>query len=125
MTQTILAIEDNANNARLLVKLLYKYPYNVRIASSAREGLQILENESIDFIFLDINLPDIDGLTLVKQLKASTCYRHIPTIALTANAMCGDKEICLDAGFDGYIAKPIMRVELYHVVEKLLQSAHR
>ena len=118
--KTILYVEDNPHNALLLVDLLCKYPHMVLIAASATQGLETLKNQKVDLIFLDINLPDIDGLTLVKQLKANEHYRHIPTVALTANAMIGDKKICLEAGFDDYIAKPIMRAELYHLVEQLL-----
>ena len=70
MNKTILLVEDNHYNARLFQKMLHKYPHTILVAGDATTSLRLLEDNEVDLIFLDINLPDIDGLTLVRQLKA-------------------------------------------------------
>lgn len=120
MNKTILYIEDNYNNARLVQRLLKKYPYTILIVSGAIEGLDILADTKIDLILLDINLPGIDGLAFMQYLKEDAAYCDIPTVAVTANSMHGDREYYLEAGFDAYVAKPVMRVELYHTIARLL-----
>lgn len=120
MTAIILYIEDNPQNMRLVRKMLGTGGYDIIEASTGREGIQAAKSERPNLIFVDINLPDIDGMEVTQQIKADSTLKNIPIIALTANAMYGDRERFLDGGCDGYLAKPISRRELLATVEKFL-----
>jgi len=121
MSATILYIEDNPLNLRLVRRMLQKLGYVILEAADAMSGLRMIEENELDLILVDVNLPDIDGLELTRQLKADPKTTNIPIIALTANAMHGDREKCLDAGCDGYLAKPVARIELKNAVGEYLQ----
>ena len=103
----ILVVEDNFANALLVQLILNAAGAEVEVASSAGEALTALYLRSPDLIVMDIQLPDRDGLSLTRQIKASTASAHIPIVAVTARAMEGDREICLAAGCSGYFTKPI------------------
>src|SRR5215207_4318180 len=109
MSMKILYVEDNERNMRLVRKFLEHDGYTVLEAVNGLTGLEVAARERPDLILMDINLPDIHGLEATSRLKSSPDLAHIPVIALTANAMHGDKERCLTAGCNGYIAKPINR----------------
>lgn len=121
---TILYIEDNPLNMRLVRKLLNSLGYNMLEARDGATGLSMASAERPDLILVDVNLPDIDGLEVTKRLKADDSISHIPIVALTANAMHGDRERCLGAGCDGYIAKPIAKLELKNTLAHFLSLAH-
>ncbi len=123
MASTILYIEDNPLNMRLVRKILNHMGYQMIEAMDGLTGLEMARTDRPDLILMDVNLPDIDGLEVTRQLKAIPNLRHIPVIALTANAMHGDREHCLAAGCDGYIAKPVARQELRNVVEHYLSKS--
>jgi len=116
MSAKILYIEDNPQNMRLVRKMLRIGGYDMLEATDGSTGLEMAESERPDLILMDINLPDIDGIEATSRLKASQDLKHIPVIALTANAMFGDKERFLDAGCDGYIAKPVTKNELLNTI---------
>jgi len=116
MSAKILYIEDNPQNMRLVRKMLRIGGYDMLEASDGNSGLQIAASERPDLILMDINLPDIDGIEATSRLKQTADLAHIPVIALTANAMFGDKERFLDAGCDGYIAKPVTKNELLNTI---------
>ena len=116
----ILYIEDNPHNMRLVRKMLQTMSLTMLEAMDGMRGLRMAAEHRPDLILLDINLPDIDGLEVVQRLKADPSLAHIPTIALTANAMHGDREQCLASGFDGYLAKPIARMELKNILCQFL-----
>ncbi len=120
MSATILYIEDNRQNMRLVRKMLASQGYEVLEASEGMIGIEVALAERPDLIFVDINLPDIDGMEVTERLKAEATTRDIPIIALTANAMYGDRERFLDAGCDGYLAKPISKSELVKTVHEFL-----
>lgn len=103
---TILVIEDNVSNMKLVVMLLEKAGHKVIQARDAEAGLVLAEKSRPDLILLDIQLPGMDGLAAAAILKKHESTRQIPIIALTALAMKGDKERILAAGCDGYIPKP-------------------
>ena len=107
MPAIILVVDDNRLNLELVTELLTDAGHVVRQASSAEEGLRYAYDAPPDLILMDIGLPQMDGHAAVRELKASTRTRHVPTIALTAYAMAGDEERALQSGFDGYISKPI------------------
>src|SRR5215218_7220988 len=112
----ILYIEDNPHNMRLVRKLLQSMGFNMIEAMDGLRGLRMAAEHRPDLILVDINLPDIDGLEVVRRLKSDPALAHIPAVALTANAMHGDSEQCLASGFDGYLAKAIARMELKNVL---------
>jgi two-component system cell cycle response regulator DivK len=105
--KSILYIEDNFDNRMLVRRLLEHEGFLVLEAENAHEALALLQTQQPDLILMDINMPEIDGYTLTRQIKAAPQTSQIPVIALTANVMRGDKERTLRAGCDGYIEKPI------------------
>jgi two-component system cell cycle response regulator DivK len=121
MTETILYIEDNPMNMRLVRKMLKMGGYDMIEAVNGLDGLAMAAQERPMLILLDINLPDIDGTEVTAQLKSNPELRHIPVIAVTANAMSGDRERFLEAGCDGYISKPLSKETLLETVAELLE----
>ncbi|TVR18960.1 MAG: response regulator [Anaerolineaceae bacterium] len=116
----ILYIEDNPQNMRLVKKMLAIGGYDMVEAVDGYSGLDAAARELPALILMDINLPDIDGVEATTRLKSSEAMRHIPIIALTANAMFGDKERYMAAGCDGYLAKPISKKELLETLKIFL-----
>jgi len=104
---TILHVEDNYENLVLIRRLLQFYGYDVLEADNVSKAVKILKQIKPDLILMDINLPEIDGDTLTSKLKSIPYFREIPVVAITANALKGDREKSMLAGFDGYIEKPI------------------
>lgn len=119
----ILYIEDNIATLEMMRRILRMGNYRMLEAHTAREGLEVIEREPPDLILMDINLPgEMTGLEAVDYLKQHPQYSAIPIVAVTANAMYGDRERYLDAGCDGYLAKPISKVELLNTLSTLLNS---
>jgi len=118
----VLLAEDNAVNQRLAVRLLEKRGHSVAVACNGREALIALEKEKFDLIFMDVQMPEMDGLeaTAAIREKEKSTGLHLPIIALTAHAMKGDREQCLTAGMDGYLTKPIRPQELDEILEGYL-----
>lgn len=102
----ILIMDDNPTNLLLARAVLEAKGYRVRVATKGTELEPCLKERLPDLILMDIQLPDVDGLTLTRRLKADPATAHIPVIALTAYAMVGDEEKARAAGCDGYITKP-------------------
>lgn len=119
---TILYIEDNPQNMRLVRKMLTSAGYHMLEAMDGISGLETTAQSLPDLILMDINLPDIDGMEVTARLKSDPSLAHIPVIALTANAMHGDRERFLAVGCDGYLAKPVSRNELLNTVAYFLQN---
>jgi two-component system cell cycle response regulator DivK len=105
--KTILNVEDNEENRRLVKRLLQFQGYNVLEAENAKKALELLETNIPDLILLDINMPDEDGYSLTMKLKMNPKLGKVPIVAITANALKGDRERTFQAGCDGYIEKPI------------------
>jgi two-component system, cell cycle response regulator DivK len=121
-TARILYVEDNHQNMRLVRKILNHAGYEMLEADTGLGALELVKQEKPALILLDINLPDIDGLEVVARLRQNPDLPVTPVIALTANAMVGDRERMLAAGCDGYLPKPISRQELLELVEQFLSS---
>jgi two-component system cell cycle response regulator DivK len=115
----ILVIEDSPTNMMLTVDILEHAGHTVLQAERADKGLDIAAHDLPDLVLMDIQLPDMDGMTATRVLKADPRTCHIPVIALTASAMKGDRERILEAGCDGYIEKPIRYKEFLAEVEKM------
>jgi two-component system, cell cycle response regulator DivK len=122
MCHRILYVEDNPQNMRLVRKMLGIGGYEILEALTGEDGLNMAMAHVPDLILMDINLPDIDGMEVTARIKAMPDMAHIPVIALTANAMHGDKERFTSGGCDGYLAKPITKAELLTVVAQFLQQ---
>jgi CheY-like chemotaxis protein len=103
----ILLVEDNASNARLILTYLSKLGYQVLWAKNSEELWVCLKNTLPALILMDIGLPDVDGITLIKQLQANPKYKSIPVVVQTAMVMSGDRETCLQAGAVAYLPKPV------------------
>ena len=105
--KTILIVEDNLMNLKLFSQLLKIGNYKYLEAVNGEEGLKIARKHKPDLILMDIQLPGMDGLTAARAIKSDPEMAHIPVVALTAHAMQGDKQMCIDAGCNGYMTKPI------------------
>jgi signal transduction histidine kinase/ActR/RegA family two-component response regulator len=103
----ILVVEDNFNNAQLLIAFLCKLGYEVTWAKNHTDLWRSLQQERPAVILMDINLPDVDGLTIIRELRAKPDYATLPIIAQTALAMSGDRALCLEAGATDYLTKPL------------------
>jgi CheY-like chemotaxis protein len=118
----ILLAEDNMVNQKIATRMLEKQGWKVTAVENGQAVLDRLEKEKYDIILMDAQMPVLDGLEatrLIRQNERSTGH-HMPIIALTARAMTEDKQEFLDAGMDGYVAKPIDRQKLFDEIEKLL-----
>ncbi len=117
----ILLAEDNPLNQKLAVHMLTKAGYHVDVANNGKETVEIFlsNHEKYDLIFMDIHMPEMDGFEATKVLREKE-YQEIPIIAMTADAMKGDREKCLEAGMDGYISKPIKRDRIFKIVKEFV-----
>jgi two-component system cell cycle response regulator DivK len=118
----ILVVEDNADNMKLAVFLLESAGHTVLSATDAEAGLTLARAERPNLILMDIQLPGMDGLEAAALLKRDNATRAIPVIALTALAMKGDEQRILEAGCDGYIAKPLRYREFLAAVAAQLAA---
>jgi two-component system, sensor histidine kinase and response regulator len=120
----VLLAEDNAVNQRLATRLLEKRGHHVVAAANGREALMALQKASYDLVLMDVQMPEMDGLectTAIRAMETKT-GEHIWIIALTAHAMKGDRDRCLDAGMDDYLSKPIRPAELDDVLQNYLNQ---
>jgi two-component system, cell cycle response regulator DivK len=107
MTHVILVVEDNERNLKLLRDVLEHEGYDVRAARTAEEGISLAVNQPPNLVLMDLQLPGIDGMEALRRLRESPLTADIPVVAVTAQAMKHDRERALEAGFDGYVEKPI------------------
>ena len=114
----ILLVEDNAVNQKVAVGILQRENHDVIAANNGREALECLECHSFDIVLMDVQMPEMDGFEATHRIRASDRWRHLPIIAMTAHAMKGDRERCLEVGMDDYIVKPIRAGDLIDMVEK-------
>ncbi len=120
----ILLAEDNLVNQKLAVRLLEKQGHTVAVAQNGLEALAHLKNSSFDVVLMDVQMPEMDGLTATRAIREQERHtgKHLPIIATTAHAMKGDRERCLEAGMDEYLSKPINARELYQTISQVLAS---
>jgi CheY-like chemotaxis protein len=120
---TILIVEDNLLNLELATDLLAAEGYSIRQARTGEEGLRLAQAEPPALILMDLRLPGMDGYAALRGLRSNPRTARIPIVALTAQAMNGDKEAALAAGFDAYISKPIDTRTFSQTVARMLGSA--
>ena len=107
MPHKILIVEDNALNRALLLAVLKPEGYELLVAENGLHGIEMAQREQPHSILMDVMLPGISGYDATRRLKANPATRHIPIIAITANAAPAERDRALDAGCDGYLSKPI------------------
>jgi CheY-like chemotaxis protein len=123
--ELILIIEDNEKNRKLCRDVLQVKGYQTIESETAEEGLKLVEEKAPALILMDIQLPGMDGITAMKQLKADPHTAKIPIIAITASAMTNNRTAMLTEGFDGYQTKPITLKDFLGEVERVLQVSSR
>ena len=121
--KTALVIEDNENNLELITFILRAGHYATRSAMTGLDGVAEALRERPDFILLDIQLPDIDGMEVARRIRTNDTGVPIPMIAITSLAMAGDRERVLAAGCNGYIEKPIDPLRVMAQIEHVLEQA--
>jgi CheY-like chemotaxis protein len=120
----ILLVEDNLINQKIVILSIQKLVKNIDIANNGKEGLDKFGSSKYDIILMDIQMPIMDGIIATKKIREieSSTNRHTPIIAITANALAGDKENCLAAGMNDYISKPFQPETLIQKIKNLLTS---
>ena len=116
----ILIVDDNKLNQKLAVDILKKYSFETRIAENGNQAVKILQNEKFDVVLMDVHMPIMNGFEATKAIRNSSSIinQNVPIIAMTANAMSGDKEICLNSGMNDYISKPFKPDQLLSIINK-------
>ena len=120
--ELILIIEDNEKNRKLVRDVLQVKGYQTIESETAEEGLKLAVEKSPALILMDIQLPGMDGITAMKQLKADPNTKHVPIIAITASAMTHNRTTMMAEGFDGYQTKPISLKDFLGEVERVLAT---
>ncbi|MBC7348593.1 MAG: response regulator [Candidatus Aminicenantes bacterium] len=118
----ILLAEDNPVNQKVAIHLLQKKGHRVAVAENGRQVLEFLEKEKFDLVLMDVQMPEMDGFEatrLIRQKERASGV-HLPIVAMTAHAMKGDREKCLEAGMDDYVAKPLYPEQLYRAIERAI-----
>ncbi len=117
----ILLAEDNPVNQRLAVRMIERLGHTVVAAGNGREAVELIDRQSFDVILMDISMPEMDGLEATALLRSKYPQKtRIPIIAMTAHALIGDREMCLNAGMDGYLSKPIKSHDLFSAINQVL-----
>jgi CheY-like chemotaxis protein len=122
---SVLVAEDNLVNQRLIGRLLEKQGHAVRVVGNGREAVAALDGRAFDVILMDVQMPEMNGYdaTAAIRRQEQALGTHIPIIALTANAIKGDRERCLEAGMDGYISKPVRAEDVFEALDRLVPAA--
>ena len=115
-SEEILVVEDNRANQQLIEKILTRAGYSVTITSNGQEALDALTETSYDLILMDMHMPVMDGYEAVGRIKGAEEHAHIPIVALTAQAMKGDDEKVFEVGCDGYLTKPVKKLDLLNEI---------
>jgi len=117
----LLLAEDNLINQKLMRRLLEKAGHEVTLVRNGRAALEALDQTAFDLVLMDVQMPEMDGFeaTAAIREREEESGGHIPLIAITAHAMRGDRERCLQAGFDGYVSKPVQFKELFDTIDRL------
>jgi CheY-like chemotaxis protein len=120
----ILVAEDNPVNQRLSVRMLEKMGHLVAVAQTGKEVLDALRAARFDLVLMDLQMPEMDGFAATREIRTAEQdgREHLPVIAMTAHAMEGDREECLAAGMDGYLAKPTNSEELRQMIERVMTA---
>jgi two-component system, sensor histidine kinase and response regulator len=116
----VLLAEDNTTNQEVACALMEELKLQVSIANNGKEAVEVIQSTDFDLIFMDLQMPEMDGFEATSLIRANKQYQHIPIIAMTAHAMQGDRKKCLDAQMDDYITKPIDVDKFFAIINKWL-----
>jgi two-component system sensor histidine kinase/response regulator len=118
----VLLAEDSLVNQKLATGLMQNHGHRITVAHNGQEALAAVEAGSFDLVLMDVQMPIMDGITATRAIREreKAAGTHLPIIALTAHAMKGDRELCLSAGMDGYVTKPVRAGELFRTIESIL-----
>src|SRR5262249_1721828 len=116
--------EDNMVNQKLAVRLLERQGHKVQVANDGRETLEAVAKQPFDLVLMDLQMPEMNGFEVTATIRKWEKEKGVqcPIIAMTAHAMKGDRERCLEVGMDGYVSKPIQVKELLEAIEKVVTS---
>jgi CheY-like chemotaxis protein len=114
----ILLVEDNVVNQKVALRVLERFGYRVDVAGNGVEAIDAVRRQRYDLIFMDVHMPEMDGLEATRQICTEWPHGRPQIIAMTANASQEDREACLKAGMDGYMSKPVHVEELQVVLEQ-------
>jgi CheY-like chemotaxis protein len=119
----ILLAEDNPVNQMTATTMLEKLGHAVMVANNGRQAIDKINEQQFDVVFMDVQMPEMDGVTATCEIRKreQATGRHVPIVAMTAHAMKGDKEKCLEAGMDDYVSKPIRRKDLADVIARIVE----
>jgi CheY-like chemotaxis protein/HPt (histidine-containing phosphotransfer) domain-containing protein len=122
----ILVAEDNPVNQKLATKILQKMGHRVTVVGDGKKAVETLGQETFDLVMMDVQMPVMGGFEATQTIRAQEKHsgKHIPIVAMTAHAMKGDRERCLEAGMDGYVSKPINLQDLYDAIEDLVPASN-
>jgi CheY-like chemotaxis protein/HPt (histidine-containing phosphotransfer) domain-containing protein len=117
----ILVAEDNAVNQAVILRVLAKMGHTALLAKHGKEALSMISNDKFDVVFMDVQMPEMDGFAATRAVREAEKIggSHVPIYAMTAHAMKGDRELCLSAGMDGYLTKPLRLNEVEQVLANL------
>ena len=118
----VLYIDDDRQNLDTVSRLLTREGFLVSTANTGQDGIEMASQDEPDVVLLDILLPDMTGFDVCEALRATPHMKKRPIIALTASAMNGDRQQSLAAGFEGYLSKPISRVELFNTIQNCVRD---
>lgn len=120
----ILLVEDNVVNQKLALLLLKKKGHSIVVANNGLEAVEKHKSGDFDLILMDVQMPEMDGLDATRSIRKYEQFtgKHIPIIAMTAHAFKKDEEICLNAGMDAYVSKPISKSLLFETIRKLFSE---
>ena len=121
----ILVVEDNEKNMKLFRDVLHASGYRTLEAATGERAVELVFEHRPDLVLMDIQLPDIGGVEALSRLRADARTASVPVVALTAQAMEGDRERFLAAGFDGYLSKPVNITDLIATVKRYCEGANR
>jgi two-component system, cell cycle response regulator DivK len=121
----ILVVEDNERNMKLFRDVLHASGYRTLEAATGERAVELVFEHRPDLVLMDIQLPDIDGVEALARLRADERFSSVPVLALTAQAMEGDRERFLAAGFDGYLSKPVNIAEFVATVKRYCEDGRR
>jgi CheY-like chemotaxis protein len=121
----ILLAEDSLVNQKLAVALLERHGHDVRVVNNGREAIAAVESDEFDLILMDVQMPTMDGFEATAAIRAreKDTGRHIPIVAMTAHALKGDREMCLEVGMDEYISKPIRAASLFRTIQRVVDPS--
>ena len=123
MSKTVLIVEDNENNMMLVRDVLEMKGYSILAATTGAEGVRLAIEHKPDLVLMDIQLPDIDGITAFAQIRGNEAAKHIPILAVSASVMQDEQAKIATSGFEAYITKPLSMKSFVETVEKFIGKA--